>query len=163
MAQPPRLQQRRGPSAQRVEDGPLARRQGHLRQRHVQQQAGELLVGLAGVLGDRHKILVEQVHARQLDRPQQPGRPLVQPKPRGLRRHQTEQRLVGIRLEAQVVDACDDDRLHVDPGGHRQLCSGEARGLTGVHAVERRREQHQQWHRPIQPHVDSPRGGRALP
>jgi len=44
-----------------------------------------------------------------------------------------------------------------------KLCSGEARGLTGVHAVERRREQHQQRHRPIQPHVDSPRGGRALP
>ncbi|SPB31025.1 hypothetical protein MAJHIDBO_01344 [Propionibacterium freudenreichii subsp. shermanii] len=44
---------------------------GHLAQRHVQQQAGEQLVGLAAVLGDGHQVVVQHVGARQLDGPQQ--------------------------------------------------------------------------------------------
>src|SRR5205807_4065388 len=76
------LVQRRSPAAQRVEDaesaggqvgGPVGGQGGD-----VEQQFGEQLVGLAGVLLDGQQVTVERVQRPDVERAQQSVRPAEQ-------------------------------------------------------------------------------------
>ena len=140
------LVERRAPAAHRVED--LPRAAGHRAARpdgHVQQQLGEQLVGLAGVLEDRQQVVVELVPPRQRHRSQDLAVQLEQGH-RG--RHVAEQREVAvgeIGVEDEVGHAGDPGRLGLpeavpQPGGgeHAELRDGERLGGEGVDPVGRR-------------------------
>ena len=138
VAEGPAGQQRGAAAAQRVEDR-VRRVPARGGQRQVEQQARELLIGLARVALDRHEVVVEEVRAPQLDRLEQRAGLGEQ---RQGRRRTPERREVEGTHQGEVVDAGDGRRLHGHPraeGGH--LGGEQPRRLVGVHPVGRRRQQ----------------------
>ncbi len=149
------LVERRAAAAHRVEDvertvvgrpviGPSDRPD-----RHVEQQLGEQLVGLALVLEDRQQVVVEAVASRELDGCQGGAVALEQRHRGGDVAEQLE--VVGgeVGVEGDVRDAGDPGRLRVPEtvaqpghGEHAELGDGEGRRRECVHAVGRR--QHEQ-------------------
>ena len=144
MAECPRRAQGRPASRERIEDrgrsGPTAslRRQGH-----VDQQPGELLVGLAGVLGNGHQVVVEVVRPRHQERPEQIADPFVRGQ-HGRRTAQLPRRhVVRLDVEPQVAHAGQVhplDRARVASGGgqeHRQLGCDQLGRLARVDPIAR--------------------------
>jgi len=121
-------------------------------QGHVQQELGELLVGLPGVLLDGQQVVIEPVEPAHGHRPEQVA---VDDRVQRIGRRQVRQeahvpvvKLLG--SERQVVNATDRSGADVPeaavehgPVEHRELGDAQAGCRLGIHAVRRRQAQQQ--------------------